>query len=265
MDAARRPIDSAALAAVLGTAAGGADLHVSVRTASTNADLATRARAGAPEWAVETTDHQAAGRGRLDRTFTMPPLTGIAVSVLVRPTEVPPQRWPWLPLVAGLAVVDTVRRAGVDAALKWPNDVLTPAGSKLCGILVERVETALGPAAVIGIGLNVALTAAELPVPTATSLMLEGAATTDRTVLVGWLVDGLRTRVGQWRDPARVTALAADYVEACSTLGQRVRVERGDGSEVIGTATGIDEHGRLVVDGEPWSAGDVTHLRPLVP
>jgi len=237
-------------------------VHVTDETASTNADLAAAAHDGAPEWTVHTTDHQAAGRGRLDRTFTMPPLTGIAVSMLVRPVEVPPIRWPWLPLVTGLAVVDTVRDLGVEAALKWPNDVLVDDRRKLCGILVERVETADGPAAVVGVGLNVALTEQDLPVETATSLLLEGATTTDRTEILLVLMDRLRARLQTWRDPERVTELAEAYVAACSTIGRQVRIQRADGSDVVGEATGIDPTGCLVVDGVAWSAGDVTHLRP---
>lgn len=242
--------------------AAGFRVHVTDETASTNADLAAAAHEGAPEWTVHTTDHQAAGRGRLDRTFTMPPFTGIAVSMLVRPVEVPPLRWPWLPLVTGLAVVDTVREVGVEAALKWPNDVLVDDVRKLCGILVERVETDQGPAAVVGVGLNVSLTEGDLPVETATSLWLEGASTADRTEVLLIAMRRLRERLETWRDPARSAELADAYVAACSTIGRRVRIERADGSDVIGEATGIDPSGCLVVDGTAWSAGDVTHLRP---
>lgn len=240
----------------------GFSVLVTDETASTNADLATAAREGAPAWSVHTTDHQASGRGRLDRSFTMPPLTGVAVSTLIRPTEVPARRWPWLPLVAGIAVVDTVRSVGVDVGLKWPNDVLTGDDRKLCGILVERVETPQGPAAIIGIGLNVGLTREELPVPTATSLLLERASSTDRTALVATLLSNLRDRVELWRDPARADELADVYTAMCTTLGREVRIERADGSFVDGTATGVDESGCLVVDDVAWSAGDVTHLRP---
>lgn len=253
------PIDVTRLAAL----APGFDVVVTTETASTNADLAAAARAGAAEWTVHTTDHQAAGRGRMDRSFTMPPLTGIAVSTLVRPVEVPPARWPWLPLTTGLAVLDTVRRVGVEAALKWPNDVLVADRRKLCGILVERVETADGPAAVLGVGLNVALTVNDLPVERATSLLLEDAATTDRTEVLAMLLGDLRRRIGQWRDPAAAMGLAADYTRACSTVGRRVRIERGDGTFVEGAATEVDPYGCLVVDGVAWSAGDVTHLRPI--
>jgi len=254
----REPLDVARLR----TSAAGFDVHVFDETPSTNATLAAAAREAAAEWTVHTTDHQSAGRGRLDRTFTMPPLTGIAVSVLLRPVEVPATRWPWLPLVAGLAVVDTAAGVGVAAALKWPNDALVDDRRKLSGILVERVETPQGPAAVLGIGLNVSLDREELPVETATSLLLEGATTTDRTEVLARLLGRVRSRVEQWRDAARAEDLAGDYAAVCSTIGRRVRIERSDGSHVVGEATGVDPSGCLIVDGTAWSAGDVTHLRP---
>ena len=89
------------------------EVVVTPSTASTNADLADAARAGATEGTVHTTDHQVAGRGRLDRTWESPEGSGIAVSVLLRPTEIPAGRWVWLPLLVGLAVAATVEECGV--------------------------------------------------------------------------------------------------------------------------------------------------------
>ncbi len=252
------PLDPARLA----EAAPGFAITVTKQTPSTNADLATAARAGAPEWTVHTTEHQSAGRGRLDRTFTMPAGSGIAVSVLLRPSDVPPMRWSWLPLVAGLAVLDTVRSLGVDAGIKWPNDVLAGGTRKLCGVLVERVETESGPAAVIGVGLNVTLGRTDLPVETATSLLLEAAESVDRNEILPLLLNRLRFRVEQWQDPHARVELETDFSSACITIGQQVRIERSDGTFYAGLATAVDEAGCLIVDGEPWSAGDVTHLRP---
>lgn len=235
-------------------------------TASTNADLAEAARAGAPDGAIITTDHQAAGRGRLDRTFTMPPRSGIAVSALIRP-HVPLSRWTWLPLVAGLAVADVVQWAQVTGcSIKWPNDVLV-GGRKICGILLERVEappgSSLPAAAVIGMGLNVTLTAEELPVDTATSLLLEGAEQLDRTSLLTALLARLDHWLDAWEDTAPVAAerLREAFLERCGTIGQQVRVTLPDGGSVEGVAETVDEAGRLVVDGIGFSAGDVTHVR----
>jgi BirA family transcriptional regulator, biotin operon repressor / biotin---[acetyl-CoA-carboxylase] ligase len=233
------------------------DVQHVAETESTNADVATAAREGAPEGTVIVADHQTAGRGRLDRTWEAPAGSGLVMSALVRPDELDPARWPWIPLMTGVAIADAVRDAGLEPGVKWPNDVEI-GGRKLAGILVERVETADGPAAVIGIGLNVAMTSDQLPVPTATSLNLEGSAATRDDVLAAVLAC-LATRYELLRtDPA---ALRDVYLAVCSTVGSTVRVSLPDDMTVKGAATDVDEHGRLVVDGRPITAGDVVHVR----
>lgn len=234
------------------------------RTASTNTDLAARARLGAPEGEVLVAETQTAGRGRLDRSFTMPDRSGVIVSVVLRPpSSVPTSRWVWLPLLTGLAVEATARECGLEAGLKWPNDVLVE-DRKLCGILLERVESDVGPAAVVGIGLNVTMTEDELPVPTATSMRLAGADQTDRTVVLRVLLRALEALYLAWvRSGGDPTAGVADsYRRRCLTLGSGVRIELPDGTSLEGTADDVDEHGRLVVDGRALSSGDVTHVRP---
>jgi len=233
------------------------DIRHVAETESTNADVATAARAGAPDGTVIVADHQTAGRGRLDRTWEAPAGSGLVMSVLVRPDELDPARWGWIPLMAGVAVADAVRDAGLDPSLKWPNDVEI-GGRKLAGILVERVETEQGPAAVIGIGLNVAMTSEQLPVPTATSLSLEGSDATRDDLLAG-VLSGLATHYELLRtEPA---TLRDAYLAVCGTVGSTVRVSLPDDGTLTGAATDVDEHGRLVVDGRPITAGDVVHVR----
>jgi BirA family biotin operon repressor/biotin-[acetyl-CoA-carboxylase] ligase len=240
-------------------------------TPSTNAVVADRARQGAPEGLVVVTEHQTAGRGRLDRTWETPPHSALTFSVLLRPPveQVPAQRWPWLPLLTGLAVTSVLREEGYAAGVKWPNDVLlrNAAGEerKVCGILVERIETLDGPAAVVGIGLNTSLTADELPVPTATSLALESGRPVDRTAVLLHLLRGVFAHYADWvADP---DALRPAYAAASSTLGREVRAEMPGGQTLVGTATAIDETGRVVIataQGEQAvGAGDVVHLRPI--
>jgi BirA family biotin operon repressor/biotin-[acetyl-CoA-carboxylase] ligase len=154
-------------------------------------------------------------------------------------------------------VADAVRALGLEPRLKWPNDVEID-GKKLAGILVERVETPDGPAAVIGIGLNVAMTAEQLPIPAATSLSLEGSAATAEDTLAAVLAS-LAAHYELLRvDPA---ALRAAYLMSCATVGSTVEVSLPDDQTLSGEATDVDEHGRLVVGGQPITAGDVVHVR----
>ena len=268
-DLRRPPLDPVALSTAL-TRPGSLWRQVDVVAAcpSTNAELAAQARAGAPAGAVLVADHQTAGRGRLDRTWVTPAGSALTFSVLLAPDRVPTARWPWLPLLVGIAVAEGVRRVTeVDCTLKWPNDVLV-GDRKLAGILVERVERDGGPVAVVGVGLNVSLNEAELPVATATSLAVEGAVTTDRTVVLREVLRSLEALFVQWQadggDPR--LGLVESYVRRCSTLGRQVRVELPSGEHLHGTASGIDTDGRLEVntaDGRRMlGAGDVVHVRP---
>ena len=241
--------------------------EVTPETGSTNADLAARARAGEPAGLVLATDHQVAGRGRLGRTWTAPTGSSIAMSVLLRP-EREPADWTWLPLLAGLAVADSLRAvAGVRADLKWPNDVLVE-GAKVSGILAERVDSSAGaggPACVLGLGINVHLTAEQLPVPTATSLaVLRPGETFVRAEIMATVLATLALLYHRWED-GRDAQLISEYETRCATLGRQVRVHRPDGTTVEGEAVGVDAQGRLRVRtaGQVvvFAAGDVTHLR----
>lgn len=249
-------------------------------TGSTNADLGELARAGEAEGVLLATELQTSGRGRLGRTWTAPARSGLAFSMLLRP-DVPPDRLSWAPLLTGVTVASAVRRltgfgaAGdrffpgadgdteVEAVLKWPNDVLV-GDRKLAGILVEKV----GDAIVVGVGLNVSLHEDELPVPTATSLAIEGAPLSDRASLLRAVAREFEGRYREWAaasgDPD-ISGLRADYRGLCTTLGREIRVELPGGAELHGHAKDIDLEGRLVVAGpegvQPVSAGDVVHVR----
>lgn len=225
-------------------------------TGSTNADLAAAARRGAASGTVLVSDHQSAGRGRFARRWEAPPRASVAVSMLLRPDAVAPERWLWLPLITGIAVADALAALGVRPQVKWPNDVLAE-GRKLCGILSERV----GDAAVIGVGINTALDADQLPVPTATSLRLEGCEASATTV-VAEVLAAFEPAYRRWASGAE---LRYWYGERCATVGREVRVLESETSAVEGTATGVDALGRLLVrtpTGErAFAAGDVLHLR----
>jgi BirA family transcriptional regulator, biotin operon repressor / biotin---[acetyl-CoA-carboxylase] ligase len=252
------------------------ELDVREQTGSTNADVAAAARAGTPEGLVVVAERQTAGRGRLDRRWESPPRAGLALSVLFRPS-VPASRLGWLPLLAGVTLVESVRRqAEVEAVLKWPNDLLID-DRKCAGILAEAVpdagpangQPAGQPAVVVGIGLNVTLSEAELPRPDATSLLLAGAAHTDRDPLLRALLRELADWYRRWSavdgDPGD-SGLREAYRLHCATLGRHVSLALPGGGALTGTASDVDGDGRLVVagaDGYPTAvaAGDIVHLR----
>lgn len=243
-------------------------VEVLAESPSTNAEVAARARDGAADGLVVVAEHQTAGRGRLDRSWVVPPRAALTFSLLLRP-DLPPAAWPWIPLWAGYVVHAALLPIVPTVGLKWPNDVLVPGEAddrKLAGILVERVETPRGPAAVVGIGLNVDLTEEELPVPIATSIALATGVAPDRTALLGDLVAGLADHRGLLADRER---LRAAYTQACLTIGRDVRVEVPAGDPVTGTASGLDRDGRLVVrtaaGDVPVGAGDVVHVRTVTP
>ena len=254
-------------------------------SASTNSELVARA-GELPDLTVLATDTQTAGRGRLDRVWSTPPGSALAVSVLLRhggtggtggvATAVPapdPRRLGWLPLLAGVAMARAVRVLGVPAAtLKWPNDVLVESGQapgKLSGILTEL--TAHG--VVVGAGLNLTARRDELPVPTATSLALQGldAAQTAVDRALAAYLEQLLPLVERWRAEGEPGALRALVEPELGTLGRAVRVDRPGLPVLIGSASALDGDGRLLVrpattdDGNPdmvaVAAGDVTHLR----
>jgi BirA family biotin operon repressor/biotin-[acetyl-CoA-carboxylase] ligase len=267
-DSLRAPLDEAALRdGLVGPGMPWREIDVVTETGSTNADLLARAEAGADiDGSVLLAEHQSAGRGRRGRQWTAPPRAQVALSVGVAGGSVPRTGWGWLPLAAGVAVADALAALGVQAGLKWPNDVLVN-GGKLAGILAEVASPT--PVIVLGLGLNVTLTADEAPDPAATSLRILGSSASDRNALARSILRELAHRVDAWRaaggaDPA----LLADYQRYSVTLGSRVRASMPGEREVVGVARAVDETGRLCVDtgGETVaiSAGDITHLRPSV-
>ncbi len=262
------PLSAATLAAaVAGPGRLWADIRVVAQTGSTNADVLGYAAQGAAEGLVVAAEAQIAGRGRLGRTWHSRPGAALTFSVLLRPAPVPRAAWGWVPLLAGLAAVTAVRAlAGVDARLKWPNDLLVGDG-KLAGILAEQA----GDAIVVGIGLNVAGRAGDLPSPAATSLEACGVPGADRAGLLAEILRQLEHRYRRWLQAggdADASGQREEYLALSATLGRLVRVELPGGTQLSGTAVGMDQFGQLLVRPGaggtapvPVSAGDVVHVR----
>jgi BirA family transcriptional regulator, biotin operon repressor / biotin---[acetyl-CoA-carboxylase] ligase len=250
-------------------------LEILAETGSTNDELVAAA-ADRMEFATVVTGNQTAGRGRLGREWIAPPDQSLAASVLLRPVlpagePLSLEHFGWLPLLAGLAMVRAIEPvvSGV-VGLKWPNDVQV-SGLKVCGILAELLPSA--DAVVIGTGVNLSLGEADLPTPTSTSLVLAGAADSgdelaDR-VLSGYL-SNLRQLYSEFLSVGAdvdASGTREAVIEVCTTLGKTVRVLLPAGEELVGAATDIDRHGRLVVRSSAngreraVAAGDVTHVR----
>ena len=253
------------------------EVRVVTETGSTNADLLAAARSGAPEGLVLVAEAQTAGRGRMGRRWVSPPCSALTFSVLLRPAGVPASRLGWVPLLAGAAVASALAgTTGVDARLKWPNDVLA-GDAKLAGILAERRAETI----VLGIGINVFQRRGELPLPAATSLLLAapqataggaaGPAGPDvRERLLIAVLGELACRYRGWLDQptpgdADGCGLRAEYLRRSATVGAVVTVTLPGGQRLTGTAAGVDAAGRLEVRTPaglvPVSAGDVVHLR----
>src|SRR6202012_3236770 len=251
-DSLRAPLDAAALRdGLAGPGMPWRQLDVVTETGSTNADLLARAEGGADiDGSVLLAEFQNAGRGRHGRHWSAPPRAQIAMSVGVGAASVPRSGWGWLPLAAGVAVADALTAecgvTGASVGLKWPNDVLAD-GGKLAGILAE--VAAPTPVIVLGLGLNVSLTADEAPDPVATSLLMLGSPAIDRNTLARRILRELAVRIDAWRSAGGAdAALIADYQRYSLTLGSRVRAILPGDREVVGIAHAIDETGRLCVD-----------------
>jgi BirA family biotin operon repressor/biotin-[acetyl-CoA-carboxylase] ligase len=235
-------------------------------TGSTNEDLLHAATDGAPAWSVLVAGHQEAGRGRLGRTWVEERGSSLLLSVLVRPVLAPADA-PLLALAAGAGMAAAVTEAsGVEVRCKWPND-LRVGERKLGGILAEAVvEDGRLRHVVIGIGLNVAQSAEDLPEElraTATSIWIEGR----RPDLAALLHASLRRlrRALDADDPAFRRRTLEAYRAVCETIGRRVLATTTSGERVEGLATGVGDQGQLEVEADgrmlDVAFGEVEHLR----
>ena len=257
--------------------------HVA-ETGSTNADLVAGAAVASggsvvmPDGSVLVADHQTAGRGRLDRRWDAPPATNLLFSVLLRPAW-DADRHPLVTTTLAMAAVEALGTHGVQAAVKWPNDVLLVGGTapgKVAGILAELVSGRSGGgsggeldgesvAIVVGMGVNVGWPAlSDDAPPGATSLAAAGHAI-DRTALLGSILARFDARLTDLEASDGPERLRRAHLECSATMGVEVRVDMPDGP-VTGTAVGLALDGSLLVDtGDgpvSFRAGDVVHLRP---
>lgn len=233
---------------------------------STNNEAARLAAQGAEEGLAVLADEQTAGRGRLQRTWVSPKGAGLYFSMLLRP-KISPKRWPLLTFMAALAVSDALLETNdLHTDIKWPNDLL--AGErKICGILAEVIDTDLGRAVVLGIGINLtekafpeALREVAISVSEATGRQPE------RDPILSALLNALARWYALLHESKGAERVLATWMSRSSYAeGRFVKVINGD-ETLIGVTRGLEADGALRLETETGAlktvrAGDVVSLR----
>ena len=217
-------------------------VSVTEETGSTQNDLVNNFSPGS----VLVTEYQSAGRGRLDRKFEVPKRMGLTFSFCIE--DLP--EFEWIPLITGLAVSKAINNyVGRDLVrLKWPNDLLI-ASQKLGGILCEKVKDGV----VVGVGINIFQSQAELPIEQATSLSMH--AEVDRNLLLIEILNSLGSYLSD------IPGNQNKYREFCATIGSEVEVTLPSGEVIKDEAIGISESGALILKWREVTVGDVVHVR----
>ena len=208
-------------------------------TGSTNADLLIRAAQGAPEGLWLRADAQDGGRGRLGRSWESPK-GNLFASVIVRLRDSDPSP-AGLAFVTAVAAYDAVRHMApqVDIRLKWPNDILTHDGSKLCGILLERAADAV----VVGIGLNLVWHPQNLDRKVSDLLTL-GGTPPDAQAALEILADAFARYLNIWR-LSGLGAIVRHWEAHAHPRGTALSAKLPDGEDVDGLYAGLDDDGAL--------------------
>ena len=204
---------------------------------------------------ILASEYQTTGRGRLDRTFTAAPMSALTFSLYIEP-KIEREEWSFLTLLAGLSVHEAL--ASLDpqtmVGVKWPNDLLI--GEKKCGGIIAQ---ATKKGVVLGIGINVAMAAEELPVENATSLALEGFTHLDRNEILAAIINHFEINVEMWEHDK---SFLVEYRSASVTIGKDVEVTLPGGEIIRSKAVDISNAGALLLeDGREVTVGDVVHLR----
>ena len=224
-------------------ALGRADNHYEHTLTSTNLVLKDMAKQGAPHGSLCLCECQTAGRGRMDRTWASPEGQGIWMSVLLRPALAPADA-PLLTFACALAMAKAVREAaGVDARIKWPNDLVCH-GRKLCGILLEMGLDAQGLYIVAGTGLNVRRGAYPPELAQRAISIEECAPVPDRGAIIAAYLNALEDAVSAIEQQG-FAGIAEDFRRDCITLNSQVHVIGAE--DFTGTAEDVDAAGALLV------------------
>ena len=238
--------------------------HFFPELGSTNDELKSMARQGAPHGTVLIADRQTGGHGRMGRSFLSPGGVGIYLSILLRP-DCAPTELMHLTCATAVAMCDAVEAAtGLRPGIKWTNDLVC-GKRKLGGILTELGLSPKGRVdyAIIGIGINCCQQQADFAPEIrdmAGSLSMVTGKKIDRSHVAAAMMDALHKMSGNLLTDKK--AILTGYRKDCITLGQEISVLRGS-TVRHGTAVDVDEEGALVVtytDGttEAVNSGEVS-------
>lgn len=233
----------------LGTRWAGREMIFYKTTGSTNTDAKKAAEEGAVQGTVVVAERQEAGRGRRGREWNSPEGCNLYFTILLRP-DCKPERACMLTLVMALAAARAVKERGLEAGIKWPNDVVVN-GKKVCGILTEMsAEPDYIHYVVIGTGINV--NQKEFPAQiaaTATSLRREKGEETGRAALLASILAHFETYYERFAASWELSALREEYEALLVNRDRQVRVLDPKG-EYEGVARGISDTGELLVERE---------------
>ncbi len=243
----------------------GRSLHYFETLPSTNAKAFEMALEGATHGEVVIAENQTHGKGRRGRAWVSPSGKNLSLSVILKP-DIAPSRAPEMTLVAAVALAQTLRESGVDAAIKWPNDVQI-AGRKVAGILTElSADVERAHFVILGIGVNLNAELSDFPpevAEIATSVAQNRYSPVHRALFTAALLGNLESWFDTWGDEGFEPVRAA-WKRFASTLGQDVLV-RSENRELRGIAEDIDPSGALLLrvgdNVERILSGDVEQVR----
>lgn len=242
------------------------DIHYHHSIGSTNDEALALAVQDVPDLTLIIADEQTSGRGRLDRKWFTPLNSALAMSLILRPTQMEKTHPSRATGLLAVSLAASLRTLGLTPQIKWPNDVLLN-GHKVAGILVEMVW--MGDeleALVLGLGVNVlkeSVPPAEQVLFPATSIDDALGQPVDRATLLGNIISYML----EWRPKLGTDAFIKAWEENLAFYGQQVQVEDGDGERVTGKILGLDLDGGLRLRDEHGKSVTVhfgeVHLRPL--
>jgi BirA family biotin operon repressor/biotin-[acetyl-CoA-carboxylase] ligase len=227
-------------------------------TGSTQIDLAESIHAHtAIDGDVLIANYQSAGKGRLDREFTAPPSSALLFSFYKKVSR-PREEWNFLSLLAALSIRDALQELDkkLDVTVKWPNDILIKE-KKVAGLLSQATADGV----IIGIGLNVTMNKDEIPVDSATSLILEDFIELDRNIIIKKILQVFEKKYSIWNLQGSAQFIS-EYKMTCSSLHRQIHITLPNRSPIDTVATGVTLLGELILqDGTFVNSADILHLR----